>query len=293
MRRDRPAGSRDRRWIRMNRASSRNRASDSSGASITYAFRPSAESAAARWSDVQASPLTRAFPKRLSCPHFLAPDDRARRNLRFRRAPHIDRSAFRARRIHPPGQSACGFTSVGAWPPEHAGHQMASRRRPSAGPRLEVHELPDRHASRPSFPAQHAARPASTSCAPSPPSFRHWPPARCLRRSHCRFTTADVPTGTPASGKQPSAAVVARNSVSRDTGDSGLRQLRRTVRRRRPRSGSHWHRSIAPSSNLDELRRWRGLELPRQMQPARWDVRDVLPRIACGKHDLLALAASR
>lgn len=53
------------------------------------------------------------------------------------------------------------------------------------------------------------------------------------------------------------------------------------------------HVVLAPDRKLEELRRWCGLELPRHMQPARWDVRDILPRNASGKHDLLALAAPK
>lgn len=51
------------------------------------------------------------------------------------------------------------------------------------------------------------------------------------------------------------------------------------------------HVVLAPDGALDALRRWCGVELPRHMQPARWDVRDSIPRNASGKHDLLALAA--
>lgn len=51
------------------------------------------------------------------------------------------------------------------------------------------------------------------------------------------------------------------------------------------------HVVLAPDGALDALRRWCGVELPRHMQPARWDVRDSIPRNASGKHDLLALGA--
>jgi amino acid adenylation domain-containing protein len=49
------------------------------------------------------------------------------------------------------------------------------------------------------------------------------------------------------------------------------------------------HVVLAGGGSLEALRRWCGTELPRHMQPARWDVRDSLPRNASGKHDLLAL----
>lgn len=51
------------------------------------------------------------------------------------------------------------------------------------------------------------------------------------------------------------------------------------------------HVVLAPGGALDALRRWCGVELPRHMQPARWDVRDAIPRNASGKHDVLALKA--
>jgi acyl-CoA synthetase (AMP-forming)/AMP-acid ligase II len=50
------------------------------------------------------------------------------------------------------------------------------------------------------------------------------------------------------------------------------------------------HVVLAPAGTLQALRQWCGVELPRHMQPARWDVRESLPRNASGKHDLLALA---
>lgn len=40
---------------------------------------------------------------------------------------------------------------------------------------------------------------------------------------------------------------------------------------------------------VEPLRRFCGVELPRYMQPARFDVRDAIPRNASGKHDVLAL----
>lgn len=50
------------------------------------------------------------------------------------------------------------------------------------------------------------------------------------------------------------------------------------------------HVVLSPEGKLEALRRWCGVELPRHMQPARWDVRDALPRNASGKHDLVALS---
>jgi len=49
------------------------------------------------------------------------------------------------------------------------------------------------------------------------------------------------------------------------------------------------HVVMRPDGTLDALRRWCGVELPRHMQPARWDVRESLPRNANGKYDLVAL----
>ncbi len=49
------------------------------------------------------------------------------------------------------------------------------------------------------------------------------------------------------------------------------------------------HVVLAPDGALEVLRRWCGVELPRHMQPARWDVRTAIPRNASGKHDLQAL----
>jgi acyl-CoA synthetase (AMP-forming)/AMP-acid ligase II len=53
------------------------------------------------------------------------------------------------------------------------------------------------------------------------------------------------------------------------------------------------HVVLAPTGSLEELRRYCGVELPRHMVPARWDVRESLPRNASGKFDLVALDASR
>jgi amino acid adenylation domain-containing protein len=52
------------------------------------------------------------------------------------------------------------------------------------------------------------------------------------------------------------------------------------------------HVVLAPAATLDALRVWCGTELPRHMQPAQWDVQPVLPRLASGKHDLIALATA-
>ncbi len=41
--------------------------------------------------------------------------------------------------------------------------------------------------------------------------------------------------------------------------------------------------------SLERLRRYAGIELPRHMQPMRYEVRDALPRLPSGKHDLAAL----
>lgn len=51
------------------------------------------------------------------------------------------------------------------------------------------------------------------------------------------------------------------------------------------------HVVLAPTGSLEELRRYCGVELPRHMVPARWEVRDALPRNASGKFDLVALDA--
>jgi len=42
-------------------------------------------------------------------------------------------------------------------------------------------------------------------------------------------------------------------------------------------------------SSLERLRRYAGVELPRHMQPARFDIRESLPRLPSGKHDVAAL----
>lgn len=52
------------------------------------------------------------------------------------------------------------------------------------------------------------------------------------------------------------------------------------------------HVVLAADGTLERLRRWCGVELPRHMQPARWDVREALPRNPAGKFDLVALGGS-
>ena len=46
---------------------------------------------------------------------------------------------------------------------------------------------------------------------------------------------------------------------------------------------------LAAGGSLERLTRYCAIELPRYMQPARFEVRDALPRLASGKHDLAAL----
>jgi acyl-CoA synthetase (AMP-forming)/AMP-acid ligase II len=41
--------------------------------------------------------------------------------------------------------------------------------------------------------------------------------------------------------------------------------------------------------SLERLRLYAGVELPRHMQPARFEVRDTLPRLPSGKHDIAGL----
>lgn len=52
------------------------------------------------------------------------------------------------------------------------------------------------------------------------------------------------------------------------------------------------HVVLTSSGTLEQLRRWCGVELPRHMQPARWDVREALPRNPAGKFDLVALGGT-
>lgn len=49
------------------------------------------------------------------------------------------------------------------------------------------------------------------------------------------------------------------------------------------------HLVLRPGGSLERLRRYCGIELPRHMQPARYDVLDALPRLPNGKYDLMAL----
>jgi acyl-CoA synthetase (AMP-forming)/AMP-acid ligase II len=51
--------------------------------------------------------------------------------------------------------------------------------------------------------------------------------------------------------------------------------------------------AAAGDGGLERLRRYAGVELPRYMQPARFEVRDALPRLPSGKHDLGALRAEQ
>jgi amino acid adenylation domain-containing protein len=46
---------------------------------------------------------------------------------------------------------------------------------------------------------------------------------------------------------------------------------------------------MSPAGSLDRLKRYCAAELPRYMQPSRFDVREALPRLVSGKHDLAAL----
>jgi amino acid adenylation domain-containing protein len=46
---------------------------------------------------------------------------------------------------------------------------------------------------------------------------------------------------------------------------------------------------LAGGGSLERLRRYAGVELPRHMQPARYELRDALPRLPSGKHDVAAL----
>jgi len=46
---------------------------------------------------------------------------------------------------------------------------------------------------------------------------------------------------------------------------------------------------LAGGGSLERLRLYVGVELPRPMQPARFEVRDMLPRLPSGKHDVAAL----
>jgi acyl-CoA synthetase (AMP-forming)/AMP-acid ligase II len=48
---------------------------------------------------------------------------------------------------------------------------------------------------------------------------------------------------------------------------------------------------LRPEANLDQVRRFCGLELPRYMQPSRYVCLTAIPRNSSGKHDLLKLKA--
>ena len=48
---------------------------------------------------------------------------------------------------------------------------------------------------------------------------------------------------------------------------------------------------LAPNGSLERLEQHAKIELPRYMQPARFEVRDALPRTSSGKHDPKALGA--
>jgi acyl-CoA synthetase (AMP-forming)/AMP-acid ligase II len=50
---------------------------------------------------------------------------------------------------------------------------------------------------------------------------------------------------------------------------------------------------LAGGGSLERLRLYVGVELPRHMQPARYELRDALPRLPSGKHDIGALRGER
>ena len=50
------------------------------------------------------------------------------------------------------------------------------------------------------------------------------------------------------------------------------------------------HVVLRGTGSLEALRKWCGAELPRHLVPARWDVRNELPRTSSGKHDLVGLS---
>jgi amino acid adenylation domain-containing protein len=59
-----------------------------------------------------------------------------------------------------------------------------------------------------------------------------------------------------------------------------------------------WHRIVAhivltPDGSLEALKRYCRTELPRHMQPSRFEVRDAIPRMVSGKYDLVALTGSQ
>jgi len=49
------------------------------------------------------------------------------------------------------------------------------------------------------------------------------------------------------------------------------------------------HVVLTADGSLDRLRAYCGTELPRHLQPARLVIRDVLPLLPTGKHDMQAL----
>ena len=46
---------------------------------------------------------------------------------------------------------------------------------------------------------------------------------------------------------------------------------------------------LAGGGSLERLKMYGALELPRHMQPARYELREALPRLPSGKHDVAAL----
>jgi acyl-CoA synthetase (AMP-forming)/AMP-acid ligase II len=49
---------------------------------------------------------------------------------------------------------------------------------------------------------------------------------------------------------------------------------------------------LTTSGSLSRLQSYARMELPRYMQPARFEVRDSLPRLPSGKHDVAGVAAA-
>jgi acyl-CoA synthetase (AMP-forming)/AMP-acid ligase II len=49
---------------------------------------------------------------------------------------------------------------------------------------------------------------------------------------------------------------------------------------------------LASDGNLERLKQYAARELPRYMQPVRYEVRDALARTSSGKHDAKAMAAA-
>jgi hypothetical protein len=50
---------------------------------------------------------------------------------------------------------------------------------------------------------------------------------------------------------------------------------------------------LSEGSTLDALQKFAGTELPRYMQPARFEVHASLPRTSSGKHDPKALSGEK